>query len=225
MYKLILLRHGESQWNLENRFTGWVDIPLSKNGIEEAKKAGEILKANDLYPDFLFTSLLQRSIATAFYCLQVEGRGWIDVKRSWRLNERHYGALQGRNKEEVRKEVGEEQFMLWRRSYDTPPNPIEEGSPYSQENDPKYEFVPRTESLKDVLERLEPYWYEQIVPQLVENKLVMVCAHGNSLRALIKKLNHLSAQEVQQLNLPTAKPMLFELGHDLEVVSEKHLEL
>lgn len=225
MYKLILLRHGESQWNLENRFTGWVDVPLSENGIEEAKKAGEILKANDLYPDFLFTSLLQRSIATAFYCLQVEGRGWIDVKRSWRLNERHYGALQGRNKEEVRKEVGEEQFMLWRRSYDTPPNPIEEGSPYSQDKDLKYEFVPRTESLKDVLERLEPYWYGQIVPQLVENKLVMVCAHGNSLRALIKKLNHLSAQEVQQLNLPTAEPMLFELDHDLEVVSEKHLEL
>ena len=225
MYKLILLRHGESQWNLENRFTGWVDVPLSENGIEEAKRAGQILKANSLYPDFLFTSFLQRSIATAFYCLEAEGRGWIDVKRSWRLNERHYGALQGKNKEEVRKEVGDEQFMLWRRSYATPPDPIEPGSPFDQEGDPKYSFVPRTESLKDVLERLEPYWYGEIVPELVKDKLVMVCAHGNSLRALITKLNHLSPEEVQKLNLPTAKPMLFELDRDLEVVSEKHLEL
>lgn len=225
MYKLILLRHGESQWNLENRFTGWVDIPLSQGGREEARKAGKILKAHGLYPDFLFTSLLQRSIATAFYCLQEEGRGWIEVKRSWRLNERHYGALQGRNKEEVKREVGEEQFMLWRRSFDVAPNPIEEGSPYGQEGEGRYEFVPKTESLKDVLERLEPYWYEQIVPELVKNRLVLVCAHGNSLRALIKKLNRLSAEEVQELNLPTAKPILFELDHDLEVVSEKRLEL
>ena len=149
----------------------------------------------------------------------------IAVKRSWRLNERHYGALQGKNKEEVRKEVGDEQFMLWRRSYATPPDPIEPGSPFNQEGDPKYGFVPRTESLKDVLERLEPYWYGEIVPELVKEKLVMVCAHGNSLRALIKKLNHLSPEEVQKLNLPTARPILFELDRDLEVVSEKDLEL
>lgn len=225
MYKLILLRHGESQWNLENRFTGWVDVPLSENGVKEAKRAGEILKANNLYPDFLFTSLLQRSIATAFYCLEAEGRGWIEVRRSWRLNERHYGALQGLNKEEVKKEAGEEQFMLWRRSYAVSPPPISEEGPYSQAGEPKYEFIPKTESLKDVLERLEPYWYAQIVPELVKNKLVLVCAHGNSLRALIKKLKRMGPEEVQRLNLPTAQPLVFELGRDLEVVSEKALEI
>jgi 2,3-bisphosphoglycerate-dependent phosphoglycerate mutase len=217
-YTLVLLRHGESDWNAKNLFTGWVDVPLSDKGRAEAGRGGELLKQEGVLPDVLHTSLLRRAINTANLALDAAGRHWIPVKRSWRLNERHYGALQGKNKTQIREEYGDEQFMVWRRSYDTPPPPIELGSEFSQDADPRYAGAPPvlTEALKNVLERALPYWQEAIVPDLVEGKTVLVAAHGNSLRALVKHLDSISDDAIAGLNIPTGIPLVYQLDQDLK---------
>jgi len=215
-YTLVLLRHGESEWNAKNLFTGWVDVPLSEQGIAEAKRGGELLKAEGVAPDVLHTSLLRRAVMTANLALDAADRHWIDVKRHWRLNERHYGALQGKDKKQIRDEYGEEQFMLWRRSYDVPPPPIELGSEFSQDADPRYagEPIPVAECLKDVLERALPYWHEEIVPDLRAGKTVLVAAHGNSLRAIVKYLDGIDDESIAGLNIPTGIPLVYELDED-----------
>ncbi|HLU29000.1 MAG TPA: phosphoglyceromutase [Glycomyces sp.] len=213
---LVLLRHGESEWNAKNLFTGWVDAKLSAAGEDEARLGGRLLAEAGLLPDVVHTSLLRRAINTAELSLSEAARSWIPVKRHWRLNERHYGALQGKNKAETLAEFGEEQFMTWRRSYDTPPPPIEDGSEFSQADDPRYadlapEVRPRTECLKDVLERMLPYWYDGIVPDLRAGRTVLVAAHGNSLRALVKHLDDVSDEDIVGLNIPTGMPLRYEL--------------
>lgn len=215
-YKLLLVRHGQSEWNAKNLFTGWVDVPLSELGVEEAKRAGHLLTEAGILPDVLYTSLLRRAIKTANLALDAADRHWIPVKRNWRLNERHYGALQGKNKKEIRDEYGEDQFMQWRRSYDVPPPEIELGSEFSQDSDPRYagEPIPRTECLKDVLERLLPYWDAEIVPELKTGKTVMIAAHGNSLRAIVKHLDNISDDEISSLNIPTGIPLYYELDEE-----------
>jgi 2,3-bisphosphoglycerate-dependent phosphoglycerate mutase len=212
---LVLLRHGESEWNQKNLFTGWVDVDLTAAGEAEARRGGELLVEHALRPEVVHTSVLRRAIRTAEITLTNADRHWIPVRRSWRLNERHYGALQGKNKAQVRDEFGEEQFMLWRRSYDTPPPPLADDDEYSQVSDVRYadllETVPRTECLKDVVGRMLPYWYDAIVPDLRRHDVVLVVAHGNSLRALIKHLDGLSDDEVVALNVPTGIPLRYEL--------------
>jgi 2,3-bisphosphoglycerate-dependent phosphoglycerate mutase len=217
-YKLILLRHGESDWNAKNLFTGWVDVPLSEKGVSEAKHGGELLKEKGILPDVVHTSLLRRAINTANLSLDAADRLWIPVKRSWRLNERHYGALQGMNKSEARQEFGDEKFKEYRRSYDVPPPEIELGTQWSQDSDPRYagEPIPRAEALKQVLDRALPYWESDIVPDLKAGKTVMVAAHGNSLRAIVKYLDGLTEAEISELNLPTGIPLFYELDENLK---------
>jgi 2,3-bisphosphoglycerate-dependent phosphoglycerate mutase len=217
-YKLVLLRHGESQWNAMNLFTGWVDVPLSEKGVDEAKRGGRLLVDAGLLPDVVHTSVLRRAIATANLALDVADRHWIPVKRSWRLNERHYGALQGKDKKETLQAYGEEQFMLWRRSYDVPPPPVEIGSEFSQDADPRYagEPIPRTECLKDVLGRALPYWESALVPDLLEGKTVLVAAHGNSIRSLVKYLDDVDDATIAGINIPTGIPLLYELDENLK---------
>lgn len=221
-YKLVLLRHGESEWNAKNLFTGWVDVPLTEKGTAEAKRGGKLLTDAGILPDILFTSMLRRAITTANLTLDNCDRHWIPVRRHWRLNERHYGALQGKNKKEIRDEYGEEQFMEWRRSYDTPPPAIEAGSEFAQDSDPRYagEPIPATECLKDVLERLLPYWNEEIVPEIKSGKTVMVAAHGNSLRAIVKHLDDISDDDIAGLNIPTGIPLYYELDENLKPVTK-----
>jgi len=217
-YKLVLLRHGESQWNAMNLFTGWVDVPLSEKGVDEAERGGRLLVDAGLLPDVVHTSVLRRAIATANLALDVADRHWIPVKRSWRLNERHYGALQGKDKKETLQAYGEEQFMLWRRSYDVPPPPVEIGSEFSQDTDPRYagEPIPRTECLKDVLGRALPYWESALVPDLLEGKTVLVAAHGNSIRSLVKYLDDVDDATIAGINIPTGIPLLYELDENLK---------
>ena len=219
-HTLVLLRHGESVWNAENLFTGWVDVPLSDKGRAEAEHGGTLLKEAGLAPDVLHTSLLRRAITTAGIALDVADRHWIPVRRSWRLNERHYGALQGKNKKQTLEEYGEEQFMLWRRSFDVPPPPIEDGSEFSQDQLPQYadlgDDLPRTECLKDVIERFLPYWEADITDDLRAGKTVLVAAHGNSLRALVKHLDGISDEDIAGLNIPTGMPLVYELDDDLK---------
>jgi 2,3-bisphosphoglycerate-dependent phosphoglycerate mutase len=219
-YRLVLLRHGESEWNAKNLFTGWVDVALSDRGREEAHRGATLMAGRGILPDVVHTSVLRRAISTAQICLDGVDRHWIPVRRSWRLNERHYGALQGKDKKETLAEFGEEQFMLWRRSYDTPPPPLEQGSEFSQSGDARYgdlppEIVPRTECLADVLARVLPYWYDAIVPDLRSGSTVLVAAHGNSLRALVKHLDDMSEQAVVSLNIPTGIPLLYLLDEQL----------
>ncbi|WP_367404833.1 phosphoglyceromutase [Kocuria marina] len=221
-HKLILLRHGQSDWNEKNLFTGWVDVPLTDRGRAEATRGGELIAENQLLPDVVHTSLLRRAMNTANLALDAADRLWIPVKRSWRLNERHYGALQGKNKAEIREQYGEEQFMVWRRSYDTPPPALDDSSEWSQAGDPRYADVPdlpRTECLKDVLERFLPYWEEQIVPDLKSGRTVLVAAHGNSLRALVKHLDGISDDDIAGLNIPTGIPLYYELDQNLKPVT------
>ncbi|GAB3271584.1 phosphoglyceromutase [Sinomonas notoginsengisoli] len=219
-YTLILLRHGHSEWNAKNLFTGWVDVDLNDQGREEARRGGQMLADKGLLPDILYTSRLKRAINTANIALDVADRGWIDVKRSWRLNERHYGALQGKDKAQIREEFGEEQFMVWRRSYDTPPPGLPDDSEFSQVGDPRYadlgDDIPRTECLKDVLERLMPYWESDIKADLAAGKTVLVTAHGNSLRALVKHLDGISDDDIAGLNIPTGIPLVYELDEDFQ---------
>ena len=214
--KLILLRHGQSKWNESNQFTGWVDVDLTEKGEAEAKRGGELLAQEGVLPDVLYTSLLRRAIRTANIALNAADRHWIPVVRDWRLNERHYGALQGKNKKEIRDEYGEEQFMQWRRSYDVPPPAIEPGSEFSQDTDPRYagEPIPATECLKDVLERLLPYWEGSIVPEIKTGKTVMIAAHGNSLRAIVKHLDDISDDDIAGVNIPTGIPLVYELDEE-----------
>ncbi len=212
---LILLRHGESEWNQKNLFTGWVDVDLTPKGEAEGSRAGELLLQSELLPDVVHTSVLRRAIRTANIALDVADRQWIPVRRSWRLNERHYGALQGKDKAAVRAEFGDEQFMLWRRSYDVPPPPLADDDTHSQVGDPRYgallEIVPRTECLADVVLRMLPYWYDAVVPDLRNGHTVLVVAHGNSLRALIKHLDGMSGEDVVNLNVPTGIPLHYDL--------------
>ncbi|HEX6871790.1 MAG TPA: phosphoglyceromutase [Micromonosporaceae bacterium] len=213
---LVLLRHGESEWNAKNLFTGWVDVDLTAQGEAEAQRGGHLLAEHDLLPDVVHTSLLRRAIRTAEISLHVADRQWIPVRRSWRLNERHYGALQGKNKKQTLETYGEEQFMLWRRSYDVPPPPIADDDEYSQLGDPRYadlpdELIPRSECLKDVLGRTLPYWYDVIVPDLLSGRTVLVAAHGNSLRAIVKHLDAISDEAIAGLNIPTGMPLRYDL--------------
>jgi 2,3-bisphosphoglycerate-dependent phosphoglycerate mutase len=213
MSTLVLLRHGESEWNALNLSTGWVDVALTERGREEAVNGGRLLKDAGLLPDVVHTSLLRRAINTAAIALDVADRHWIPVRRDWRLNERHYGALQGKNKSETLQTFGEEQFMLWRRSYDVPPPPLADDDRYSQVGDVRYAGidVPRTECLKDVVERLVPYWEQAIVPDLQAGRTVLVTAHGNSLRALVKHLDGISDADIATLNIPTGQPLVYRL--------------
>ena len=213
---LILLRHGESEWNAKNLFTGWVDVRLSEKGEAEAKRGGELLLSRSLLPNVVHTSLLRRAIHTSQLALDAADRHWIPVRRSWRLNERHYGALQGKDKAQTLAEYGEEQFQLWRRSFDVPPPPIDDNDEFSQKNDPRYAdlgaSLPKTECLKDVIERMIPYWTESIIPDLKAHKTVLVTAHGNSLRALVKHLDGISDADIAGLSIPTGIPLLYELN-------------
>ena len=219
MSTLILLRHGESEWNAKNLFTGWVDVALTDKGRTEAARGGTLMSEAGVLPDVLHTSVLRRAITTAQLALDACERHWVPVRRSWRLNERHYGALQGKDKKATLEEYGEEQFMLWRRSYDTPPPVLSDDSEFSQAGDPRYadlsdDELPRTECLKDVIARMLPYWEEGIIPDLAAGKVVLVTAHGNSLRALVKHLDGISDADIAELNIPTGIPLVYELGDD-----------
>jgi len=219
-YTVILLRHGNSTWNQANLFTGWVDVELSDQGRDEAKRAGELLAESGLKPDLLYTSRLKRAINTAHIALNAADRSWIDVKRDWRLNERHYGALQGKDKAQTLAEYGAEQFQIWRRSYDVPPPPIDDNDQYSQAHDERYSElgpnVPKTECLKDVLDRMLPLWNDEIVADLKSGKTVLITAHGNSLRALVKHLDGVSDDDIAELNIPTGIPLVYKLNANFE---------
>lgn len=219
-HKLVLLRHGESDWNEKNLFTGWVDVPLTDKGRAEAIRGGELLVEHGIVPDVVYTSRLKRATVSANLALEAADLSWIDVKRDWRLNERHYGALQGKDKAQVRDEFGEEQFMTWRRSYDTPPPALPDDSEFSQAGDPRYadlgDELPRTECLKDVLERFLPYWEIEISADIRAGKTVLITAHGNSLRALVKHLDDISDDDITGLNIPTGIPLLYELDENLK---------
>jgi len=218
-FTLVLLRHGESVWNAENLFTGWVDVDLSDKGRAEAVRGGEQLHDAGILPDVVHTSLLRRAINTAVLGLDVADRHWIPVRRSWRLNERHYGALQGKNKKQTLDQYGEEQFMLWRRSFDVPPPPLDDDDQYSQAHDVRYADLgaelPRTECLKDVISRLLPYWEGPLADDLRTGRTVLVAAHGNSLRAIVKHLDGISDDDIAGLNIPTGMPLVYELDGDL----------
>jgi 2,3-bisphosphoglycerate-dependent phosphoglycerate mutase len=222
-YTLVLLRHGESVWNAKNLFTGWVDVDLSDKGRDEAVRGGELLVTEGLLPDVVHTSVLRRAINTANLALDTADRHWIPVRRHWRLNERHYGDLQGKDKKQTMAQFGEEQFMLWRRSYDVPPPPIAADNPNSQAGDPRYaglgEDMPQTECLKDVVARMIPYWENEIQADLRDGKMVLVAAHGNSLRALVKHLDGISDDDIVALNIPTGMPLVYELDDDFQPIT------
>jgi 2,3-bisphosphoglycerate-dependent phosphoglycerate mutase len=224
MPTLVLLRHGQSQWNLDNRFTGWVDVDITEAGRQEALEAGALMKAEGLHFDFAHTSVLKRAIRTLNTALEVMDQLWVPVQKSWRLNERHYGALQGLDKAETTAKHGEAQVKIWRRSYDVPPPAMDLADPGHPANDPRYakldaSALPGTESLATTLVRVLPYWYDAIAPQLKAGQTVLVTAHGNSLRALYKYLNNVSESDILELNIPTGKPLRFELDDALKVKS------
>ncbi len=228
MYKLVLLRHGESVWNQENRFTGWTDVGLTDKGLAEAKKAGQLMKDAGFAFDVAYTSVLKRAIKTLWTALEVMDRMWIPIHHSWRLNERHYGALQGLNKAETAAEFGEDQVKIWRRSYDTPPPALADGDPRIEAADPRYADLaagqfPRTECLKDTVARFLPAWHDTIAPAVKSGKSVIVAAHGNSLRALIKYLDNISEQDIVGLNVPTGQPLVYELDADLKPIKSYYL--
>jgi len=226
-YQLILLRHGNSVWNQQNLFTGWVDVELSDQGRAEAKRAGELLAESGLFPKILFTSRLKRAIHTAEIALSEADLSWLDVVRDWRLNERHYGALQGKDKAQTLEEFGAEKFQTWRRSFDVPPPDIETGSEFDQSSDRRYEDieVPKTECLKDVLDRMLPFWEESIQPELKARGSVLITAHGNSLRALVKHLEGISDDEISELNIPTGIPLHYELDENFKPLGKgKYLD-
>ncbi len=225
MHKLILLRHGQSEWNKENKFTGWTDVALTPQGVQEAKQAGKLLQEKNLEIDVAHTSVLKRDIKTLWLALEEADRMWIPVHRSWRLNERHYGALQGANKKEKAQEVGEEQVFIWRRSYDTPPPPLSKEDPRHAVHDKRYADItpPDTECLQDVVNRFVPYYQEHITADLRAGKTVLVAAHGNSLRALIKYLDGVSEQEIPHVNVPTGVPLVYELDKELKPIRSYYL--
>jgi len=228
MYKVVMVRHGESVWNKENRFTGWTDVDLSEKGIEEARKGGKILKENGYVFDVAFTSVLKRAINTLHIILAEMDLLWIPEYKHWRLNERHYGALQGLNKAEMAEKYGEEQVKIWRRSYDVPPPPLTKDDPRYPGHDPRYkdlkeEEIPLCESLKDTVARVLPYWNEVIAPTIKEGKRVIIVAHGNSIRALVKYLDNISDQDIVEVNIPTGIPLVYELDENLKPINRYYL--
>lgn len=228
MYKVVLLRHGESSWNRENRFTGWTDVPLTDKGVEEAKSAGRILKEEGYVFDEAHTSVLKRAIKTLWLALEEMDLMYVPISHSWRLNERHYGALQGLNKAETAERHGEEQVLLWRRSYDVPPPPLEAADARHPSHDPRYKGlnpsdIPASECLKDTVARFLPYWHQVVVPRIKLGKRVILTAHGNSLRALVKYLDNISDEEILKLNIPTGVPLAYELDKDLKPISSRYL--
>ena len=228
MKSLVLLRHGESAWNQENRFTGWTDVPLSERGVQEAREAGRLLRADGCRFDVAYTSLLKRAIKTVWLVLEEMDLMWIPVRQSWRLNERHYGALQGLNKAETAQRYGEEQVLLWRRSYGVPPPALTPDDPRYPGGDPRYATLaptelPLTECLKDTVQRFLPYWHQEIAPAIRAGQRVLIAAHGNSLRALIKHLDQVSEEQILQLNIPTGIPLLYELHDDLTPIRHRYL--
>ena len=228
MYKLVLLRHGESTWNQENRFTGWTDVDLSERGRQEAKRAGETLKAEGYVFDLAYTSVLKRAIRTLWMTLDELDLMWIPVTKAWQLNERHYGALQGLNKAETAAQFGDEQVLVWRRSYDVPPPVLTEDDPRFPGKDPRYasltkDELPLTESLKETVARVVPYWHKHIVPDIKGGKRVVIAAHGNSLRALVKYLDDMSEEAIIKLNIPTGVPLVYELDKDLKPIQHYYL--
>lgn len=227
-YKIVLLRHGESQWNLENRFTGWTDVDLTPNGLAEARRAGELLKAEGFDFDLAFTSVLKRAIRTLWSVLDEMDRMWIPVTHSWRLNERHYGALQGLDKAETAAKFGDEQVLIWRRAYAIAPEPLPPGDPREADHDPRYaglrpDQIPRTECLRDTVARVVPFWNESIAPAVRSGKRIVVAAHGNSLRALVKHLDGIDDEEIVKMNIPTARPLVYELDESLKPVRSRYL--
>jgi 2,3-bisphosphoglycerate-dependent phosphoglycerate mutase len=228
MYKLVLIRHGESTWNLENRFTGWTDVDLTPVGLEQAKAAGRALKAEGFDFDVTYTSVLKRAIRTLWHCLDEMDRTWLPMVHSWRLNERHYGGLQGLNKAETAKKYGDEQVLVWRRSYDTPPPVLESSDPRSERGDIRYaklkpEQIPLTECLKDTVERVMPLWEESIAPAIKAGKRVVIAAHGNSIRALVKYLDHVSDKDIVGVNIPNGNPLVYELDANLKPIGKRYL--
>ncbi len=228
MYKLVLIRHGESTWNLENRFTGWTDVELTPKGIAQAQEAGRLLRSEGYDFDLAFTSVLKRATHTLWHCLDAMDRTWLPVQHSWRLNERHYGALQGLNKAETAKQYGDEQVLVWRRSYDTPPPALDPQDPRSEAADPRYARlapgqVPLTECLKDTVARVLPYWNEAIAPAIRSGQRVLVSAHGNSMRALVKYLDGISDDAIVGLNIPNGIPLVYELDSDLKPLRSYYL--
>jgi 2,3-bisphosphoglycerate-dependent phosphoglycerate mutase len=228
MYKLVLIRHGESTWNLENRFTGWTDVDLTPTGVEQAKNAGRLLKAEGYDFDLAYTSVLKRATRTLWHCLDEMDRTWLPVEHSWRLNERHYGGLQGLNKADMAKQYGDEQVLVWRRSYDTPPPALEATDPRSERGDRRYadldaEQVPLTECLKDTVARVLPFWNETMAPTIRAGKRVVLAAHGNSIRALIKYLDNISDSDIVSLNIPNGIPLVYELDANLKPIRHYYL--
>ena len=228
MYKLVLIRHGESTWNLENRFTGWTDVPLTPTGVEQARQAGRLLKEAEYEFDLCYTSVLKRAIHTLWHTLDEMDRPWLPVIKSWKLNERHYGALQGLDKAETARKYGDEQVLIWRRSYDTPPPALEATDPRSERSDLRYADlqpgqIPLSECLKDTVERVLPYWEESLAPAIRAGKRIMVSAHGNSIRALVKYLDGISDQDIINLNIPNGIPLVYELDDDLKPLRHYYL--
>lgn len=228
MYKLVLLRHGESTWNLENRFTGWTDVDLTPTGVEQAKEAGRLLKAEGFEFDVCYTSVLKRAIWTLWHCLDQMDRTWLPVVHSWRLNERHYGALQGLNKADMARQYGDEQVLIWRRSYDVPPPALDPNDPRGQRNDVRYaklapEQIPLTECLKDTVARVLPFWNESMAPAIKAGKRILVSAHGNSIRALVKYLDDISDSDIVGLNIPNGIPLVYELDENLKPIRRYYL--
>lgn len=228
MYKLVLLRHGESTWNLENRFTGWTDVDLTPTGVEQAKEAGRLLKAEGFEFDVCYTSVLKRAIWTLWHCLDQMDRTWLPVVHSWRLNERHYGALQGLNKADMARQYGDEQVLIWRRSYDVPPPALDPDDPRGQRNDVRYaklapEQIPLTECLKDTVARVLPFWNESMAPAIKAGKRILVSAHGNSIRALVKYLDDISDSDIVGLNIPNGIPLVYELDENLKPIRRYYL--
>ena len=228
MYKLVLIRHGESTWNLENRFTGWTDVDLTPTGVEQAKQAGRLLSAEGYEFDVAYTSVLKRAIHTLWHALDEMDRPWLPVVNSWRLNERHYGGLQGLNKAETAKQYGDEQVLVWRRSYDTPPPELDANDPRGQRQDIRYsklkpEQIPLTECLKDTVERVLPFWNEAMAPAIKASKRIVVAAHGNSIRALVKYLDNIGDDDIVSLNIPNGIPLVYELDADLKPIKHYYL--
>ena len=228
MYKIVFMRHGESTWNLENRFTGWTDVDLTEKGVNEARQAGKILKEAGFEFDLCYTSVLKRAIRTLWLTLDEMDLMWLPVKHDWRLNERHYGALQGLNKAETAAQYGDEQVLVWRRSYDVPPNPLDANDPRTSYKDPRYaglkkEQIPLTECLKDTVARVMPAWDEEIAPAIKAGRKILISAHGNSLRALIKSLDGISDKDIVGLNIPNGQPLVYELDADLKPIKSYYL--
>ncbi|MBW8829122.1 MAG: 2,3-diphosphoglycerate-dependent phosphoglycerate mutase [Burkholderiales bacterium] len=228
MYKLVLIRHGESTWNLENRFTGWTDVDLTPTGVEQAKQAGRLLKADGYDFDITYTSVLKRAIWTLWHALDQMDRTWLPIVNSWRLNERHYGALQGLNKAETAKQYGDEQVLIWRRSYDVPPPALDSNDPRSERKDIRYakldpKEIPLTECLKDTVARVLPYWNKELAPAIKSGKRVLISAHGNSIRALVKYLDNISDNDIVGLNIPNGIPLVYELDADLKPIKSYYL--